>query len=165
MRAICTRDTKYILNIANSLEFPFASDIYESPTWQGVLRRGDRVMGRRSLDAFLNRPREELYDLTKDPNELKNVASDPAYAAVLVGMRKRLRAWREETRDPWLILDRGRGAFSPRTPKSPLSGKQVQDRCNLSRAVNWSHRHQPLQHFHAVEEHPSAVSATAHSHG
>ena len=30
--------------------------------------------------AFEKRPAEELYDLSKDPHQLHNVAADPAYA-------------------------------------------------------------------------------------
>jgi N-sulfoglucosamine sulfohydrolase len=60
------------------------------------------MMGQRSVEGYLHRPREELYDLEKDPNELKNVADDPAYAAVLKDLRARLKDWQEKTRDPWL---------------------------------------------------------------
>ena len=55
---------------------------------------------------YLNRPREELYDLTTDPNELKNLAADPTQAKTLGELRTRLRAWQQETADPWMILYR-----------------------------------------------------------
>jgi N-sulfoglucosamine sulfohydrolase len=67
------------------------------------------MMGRRPVAAFLNRPEYELYDLGKDPNELRNVANDPAYAEILADLRQRLLTWRRETNDPWLILDRKNG--------------------------------------------------------
>jgi N-sulfoglucosamine sulfohydrolase len=103
MRMVRTRTHKYLLNLAHQLEFPFASDIYNSPTWQGVLKRGDKMLGQRSVESFLHRPHEELYDLTKDPNELKNLAGDPAQAKVLDEMRKQMRAWQEKTKDPWVV--------------------------------------------------------------
>src|SRR5262249_10287991 len=103
MRSLRTRKYHYLLNLAHKLDYPFASDLWGSKTWQGVLKRGDKSLGQRSLDAFLHRPREELYDLTQDPNELKNVAGDPRYADVLADLRRRLRAWQERTRDPWVI--------------------------------------------------------------
>ncbi|MBY0527976.1 MAG: sulfatase [Gemmataceae bacterium] len=103
MRMVRTRDHKYILNLAHGLEFPFASDLYESTTWQGILKRGDKSLGQRSLEAFLRRPREELYDVAKDPNELKNIANDPDSTKVLADLRTRLKAWQKETRDPWLV--------------------------------------------------------------
>jgi N-sulfoglucosamine sulfohydrolase len=63
-------------------------------------------MGQRSVAAYLHRPAEELYDLTKDPNELHNLVGELAHAEVLSGLRQRLRAWQQETNDPWLILGR-----------------------------------------------------------
>ena len=103
MRMIRTRGHQYILNLAHQLPFPIAADLYGSPTWQGVLERGDTMLGKRSLNQFLNRPREELYDLAADPDELKNVAGEAKYADVRADLRKRLRAWQEKTRDPWLV--------------------------------------------------------------
>ena len=106
MRMVRTRTHKYILNLASGLEYPHASDLWGSDSWQGILKRGDKMMGQRSVDAFLKRPKEELYDLTADPNELKNLAADPASAKVLEEMRTKLAAWRKATADPWLIKDK-----------------------------------------------------------
>ncbi len=103
MRMIRTRTHKYIVNLAHPLEFPTANDLYQSPTWQGILKRGDNKLGLRDVKSFLYRPREELYDLEKDPNELKNVATDPAYARVLADLRTRVKDWQTATKDRWLI--------------------------------------------------------------
>lgn len=105
VRMLRTRQHKYLLNLAHKLDYPFAADIYGSRTWQGALRRGDKTLGARSLDSFVHRPHEELYDLDKDPRELKNVAGDPAYADTLADLRKRVKDWQKQTRDPWLIKD------------------------------------------------------------
>lgn len=103
MRAVRTRQYKYIRNLAHKLDFPFASDLYGSPSWQGLLKRGDKMMGKRSVAQYVSRPLEELYDLEKDPNELKNLAGDAGHARELEAMRQRLRQWQERTGDPWLI--------------------------------------------------------------
>jgi N-sulfoglucosamine sulfohydrolase len=103
MRMVRTRTHKYILNLAHPLSYPHASDLWASPTWQGVLRRGDKQMGRRSVEAYLNRPREELYDLSTDPDELTNLAVDPKAADTLARLRSKLRDWQEATGDPWLV--------------------------------------------------------------
>src|SRR5438309_10793 len=79
MRSIRTRTHSYILNLAHELEYPFASDLWGSRTWQGVLARNDPMLGKLRVADYLHRPREELYDLTKDPHELVNVAGDAAY--------------------------------------------------------------------------------------
>ncbi len=103
MRVIRTRKYKLLFNIAHPLEFPFASDLYESPTWQGVLRRGDTMYGKRTVEAYLHRPRFELYDLQSDPDEIKNLANDPAHAQVLAELQAKLKAWQKKTDDPWLL--------------------------------------------------------------
>jgi arylsulfatase A-like enzyme len=50
--------------------------------------------------AFGKRPARELYDLRKDPYELKNVAEDPAYSATLKELDARLMAELRATGDP-----------------------------------------------------------------
>jgi N-sulfoglucosamine sulfohydrolase len=106
MRMVRTRDFKLILNLAHPLEYPFASDLWGSDSWQGVLKRKDTMMGSRDVKSFLHRPRLELYDLKADPDELKNVAEDPKYAKTVEELSGKLAAWRKATFDPWLVKDR-----------------------------------------------------------
>ena len=103
VRMIRTRRYKYLLNLAHPLSFPFASDLWACDTWQGVLRRGDQHYGQRSVQAYLQRPREELYDLQNDPHEIHNLADDPAHAATLADLRQRLRQWQQQTGDLWSV--------------------------------------------------------------
>src|SRR5688572_316531 len=102
MRALRTREYKYIVNLAAPLEFPIAGDIASSPTWQAVVARPAAGLGARTMQAFLHRPAEELYDLRKDPSEVHNLAADPAHRAVLERMRAELTRFRADTHDPWL---------------------------------------------------------------
>ncbi len=104
MRGIRTRKHKLILNLASELPYPFASDLYASATWQGVLRRGDHMYGPRTVEAYLERPAVELYDLENDPDETTNVAGDPAYVNILQELGGKTQYFREITNDPWLIL-------------------------------------------------------------
>jgi N-sulfoglucosamine sulfohydrolase len=106
MRMVRTRTHKLIRNLAHPLPFPFASDIYNSASWQDTLQRNETMMGQRSLKTYEQRPREELYDLTKDSNELKNLAEDPAYAELLKELRTKLIAWQTATKDPWLVKEK-----------------------------------------------------------
>jgi N-sulfoglucosamine sulfohydrolase len=103
MRSVRTRSHKYIINLAHQLPFPHASDLWASPTWQGTLRRGDRMFGLRTVEQYTNRIREELYDLTNDPNELRNLAQNAAHTETLNDLRRRCRTWQEATNDPWLV--------------------------------------------------------------
>lgn len=51
------------------------------------------------------RPTEELYDTVADPQQLKNLAGEPAHRAVLEKLRARLRTWILETRDVGFLPD------------------------------------------------------------
>lgn len=102
MRTIISGRHKYILNLAHPLPFPFASDLYASPTWQGVLKRKDVQYGARTVQQYVQRPRHELYDLEADPGELRNLADDATHSAVLSELQAKLKAWQTQTADPWL---------------------------------------------------------------
>ncbi|MBI3864765.1 MAG: sulfatase [Planctomycetia bacterium] len=103
MRSIRTRKFHYILNIAHELPYPFASDLFDSPTWQGVVARKDTQYGSRTVEAYVHRPRHELYDLQADPQETVNLADRPDYAKILSELQQKVRAWQKATGDPWLI--------------------------------------------------------------
>ncbi|MGL6076259.1 MAG: sulfatase family protein [Fimbriiglobus sp.] len=103
MRMVRTRTHKLIHNYAHALEYPFASDLWGSDSWQGILKSQATMMGQRSVKAFVNRPKFELYDLINDPNELKNLAAEPAQKDTLVSLQAKLQDWQKSTSDPWLI--------------------------------------------------------------
>ncbi|MHC4674515.1 MAG: sulfatase family protein [Planctomycetota bacterium] len=103
MRVVRGRKYKYILNLAHQLPYPFASDLWESPTWQGVLQRKDKMYGCRNVEDYLHHPRHELYNLKADPDETNNLADIPKYAGVLKELQSKLRTWQEKTKDPWVV--------------------------------------------------------------
>ena len=103
MRVVRTRQYKLLFNVAHQLPFPFASDIYESATWQSVLQRGDSMFGPRRTIDFIQRPRWELYDLQADPNEVKNLADDPKFAKIFADLQAKLKSFQERTSDPWVL--------------------------------------------------------------
>ncbi|MEX0938500.1 MAG: sulfatase [Pirellulales bacterium] len=103
MRVIRTPRYKYILNLAHQLPYPFASDLYASPTWQGVLERDDSRYGKRSVEAYIQRPRHELYDLQEDPDEIQNLADSREHADTVRGLQEKLKDWQQRTGDPWIL--------------------------------------------------------------
>lgn len=102
MRSVRTRSYSYITNLAYALGYPIAGDIAGSPSWKAISADPSIPLGKRSQAAYLQRPVEELYDLSRDPDELVNVIADPAYAGTLTDLRARLLKMRQETKDPWL---------------------------------------------------------------
>lgn len=103
MRAIRDRDWKLIWNIAHPLPFPFASDLWAASSWQAQLAAGpDAPYGPKTVAAYLQRPRFELYHLAEDPQEMRNLADDPAHAATLRRLRAALQKLQRETGDPWI---------------------------------------------------------------
>ena len=63
--------------------------------------------------AFGKRPREELYDLNRDPDYITNVATDPAYGNVRTNLEARLLGVLETQDDPRLMEQPCRYDFEP----------------------------------------------------
>lgn len=101
MRVIRTQKYKLIYNIASGLPFPMALDLVQSSAWQSVQKAQDKKFGQRSIRKFKYRPQFELYDLEKDPNEIKNLAYNSRYKTVLEELISKLKKFQEETQDPW----------------------------------------------------------------
>lgn len=103
MRVVRTRTHKLIWNIAHPLSFPFASDLYDSKSWQGALARKLTTFGPRTIQAYVQRPPFELYDLDHDPLESTNLAANRQYAQLLAQLKEQIKAFQERTGDPWLL--------------------------------------------------------------
>jgi N-sulfoglucosamine sulfohydrolase len=73
--------------------------------------------------AFGKRPAEELYDLRKDPDQVRNVSSDPAYAAAKTDMAHRLMAALIAAKDPRVTGDGLTFERSPFTDAEPTTKK------------------------------------------
>lgn len=104
MRVIRTRQFKYTLNLAHQLPYPFASDLYEAPTWQAAIKDGmDGLYGKRRIGDYIQRPRHELYNMEADSAEINNLASNPEFARTLENLQDRLRSFQEASGDPWVV--------------------------------------------------------------
>jgi N-sulfoglucosamine sulfohydrolase len=93
-------DIPTFLDIEKSTYAAFA-DMDASPTKAWVVHHFDDPEFKWVYDfAFAKRPGEELYDLAKDHDQIKNVATDPAYAEVLRKMSAQLLTTLKEVEDP-----------------------------------------------------------------
>jgi arylsulfatase A-like enzyme len=60
----------------------------------------------------------ELFDLEKDPQELKSVYDDPAYATVVAELKKELTRLKEQYKDDGTVVE-----FPPDPAQPPPMGK------------------------------------------
>jgi len=77
------------------------ADMDASPTKAWLIEHRDDPKWKWNYDvAFAKRPAEELYDLKKDPDEVNNVAADPAYAKQKQELSSRLTKLLTDAGDP-----------------------------------------------------------------
>ncbi|MEZ5399478.1 MAG: sulfatase [Bryobacteraceae bacterium] len=126
VRGMRNRRFKYIRNLYPELSYPHASDLWASKTWQSVLAEGERAkVGGRAVGAYLHRTKEELYDVSRDPDELENLAGTSAHRETLEKMRRRVQEWRVDTKDPWLTQSLYDGEEIPgRPPPNVPAGRK-----------------------------------------
>jgi len=128
-RALRTKDFLYIRNFAperwpmgspnftNRADMPkleeiekvtFATfaDMDASPTKAWIVNQFDNAQYKWNYDyAFAKRPAEELYDLAKDHDQMKNVAADPAYAEITKRLKSQLMDTLVKAEDPRVTGD------------------------------------------------------------
>jgi N-sulfoglucosamine sulfohydrolase len=104
MRVVRGRQYKLIWNIAHSLSFPFASDLWAAPTWQAQYKLGpDAPYGAKTVGTYMHRAKFELYDVQADPHEGHNLADEPQHKELLAEMIQELKGFQARTNDPWAI--------------------------------------------------------------
>ncbi|MCK4751976.1 MAG: sulfatase-like hydrolase/transferase [Planctomycetes bacterium] len=102
MRTVRGRKYKLIYNIEHKMDFPFGTSMWSDIGWQKTIKDGKKYYGKRSIDAYIHRPKFELYDLEKDPDEINNLAGDSKFAKVLEELKGKLKAFQQKTKDPWV---------------------------------------------------------------
>ncbi len=107
IRCVRTRRFKYIRNFYP--DRPYAQLNRYKETMYPVMRLMRRLAKEGKLTTaqarFMapTRPTEELYDLERDPWEIRNLAEDPKYQDVLVKLRQKLLDWMRTTEDQGAI--------------------------------------------------------------
>jgi N-sulfoglucosamine sulfohydrolase len=102
IRSVRTKDYLYIRNYYPNEPFPiWVPYLSNMPIYKEMLRldaEGKLTGTQKSWFAY-SRPPEELYDVKKDPYQIKNLVSDPSLKLVLADLRKRHKVWTLETGD------------------------------------------------------------------
>ena len=103
-RSVLVENMTLIRNLNHKMPFPIDQDFYLSPSFQDLLHRTAKQIEThwfKSLHRYYYRDQFELYNLTSDPLESRNLAYDEKYAEVFVMMNRWLDAWLNSTADPW----------------------------------------------------------------
>ena len=99
--------------------FAAFGDLDASPTKAWIAEHRTGTDNERYFDfAFGRRPAEELYDLRKDPHQIKNLAADAAYATPRKELSKRLMSILKQHGDPRV---KGDGSTFDKPPYAGVS--------------------------------------------
>jgi arylsulfatase A-like enzyme len=109
MRAVRTARYKYIRNYLPGIPYmqlnPYKERSY--PPWNLIkqLARENKLSPETALFAADHKPFEELYDLQNDPDEVRNLARDPAHVAALRDLRAKLDRWLADYPDQGAVME------------------------------------------------------------
>lgn len=106
------RDTRYklIMNLLPEKEFYIKymmNPEKKGSYYAGWLRKAQTdPQARRIIERLVHRPALEFYDLQRDPDEMQNLAGDPAYAQHVEKYKAALLNWMREQGDAGAALDK-----------------------------------------------------------
>lgn len=91
----------YIRNYYHELPETAPADAFLGKAYQEMLKMHAEGGLKDSLMTFFAKPKpeEQLFDVEKDPFELRNLINDPEYASIARTMRRELQKFRKKTRD------------------------------------------------------------------
>lgn len=108
IRAVTTRRYKYIRNFMPQIPWDAGMEYYEKnrPVLLRMreLHEQDKLTTAQKRFLDQRKPKEELYDLRRDPHEINNLVEDPAYQRNLRELRAFLHEWLQESGDRALRL-------------------------------------------------------------
>ncbi len=99
VRAVRSKQYRYIYNLTPEVQFRCALDRGDwFKEWEAAALAGDPEAAYKTrLHKF--RPREELYDITTDPDCLNNLADEPEFSVVKSQLNAKLFAWMKDQGD------------------------------------------------------------------
>jgi arylsulfatase A-like enzyme len=110
IRSLRAREWKYILNLHPEFQFcthiDRAKDVDGGHYWKSWERKAETdATAAAIVKRYRQRPREELYDLSSDPSEQRNLAGEAAHAARLKSMREEMQAWMKQQGDQGTVFN------------------------------------------------------------
>ena len=129
IRCVRTRDWKYILNLHPEFQHHTHVSRAEGPNgiayWRSWLEEAKtNAAAAATVRWFIERPAEELYDLSADPFERHNLSADPQQAVRLAAMRAELKAWMTAQGDQQTVFGRPLRLGEPVTIIAPGNAKK-----------------------------------------
>jgi N-sulfoglucosamine sulfohydrolase len=131
-RAVREGRWKYIRNLHPEFAFTTHIDLVSGAlgqraffsTWETAAKTDPQ--GAAILQRYHARPAEELYDLTTDPTEQRNLVAEPKYAPQLASLRAELDAWMKAQGDQQPVFAEPRLLSDPNSygPKAEIDGNQ-----------------------------------------
>ncbi|MCX7047496.1 MAG: sulfatase [Candidatus Sumerlaeota bacterium] len=111
MRCVRTQTHAYIFNAWSDGQYAYKAENMAGLSWPAMQQAAQTnpEIARR-VDFYLHRAPEELYDLTGDIAERKNLINDPASRNLAEAMRKDMQSWLERVGDPLLEIYRNRNS-------------------------------------------------------
>jgi N-sulfoglucosamine sulfohydrolase len=128
MRLRTVRDARYRYIRTFNPEVPFfAPNAYKArqyPAWNLIqeLAKGNQLDPIQAVLAAPTQPAEQLFDLTEDPHEIRNLVAStkPEHVAALTRLRAELESWIVRTDDQGRIPEK----FSPTDADARVRAKQ-----------------------------------------
>jgi len=109
LRTVRDKQYRYIRNFTPHVPFLARNEYKEKqyPVWNLLkeLNAAGKLTPAQAVYCAPSQPSEELYDLTADPWETKNLAGDPAHQATLARLRGALEDWIKRTGDQGAKLE------------------------------------------------------------
>ena len=138
IRSVRTAKWKYILNLHP--EFAYTTHIDKNTEaennfywdgWKTAAATDPRAAA--VLQRYRVRPEEELYDIQADPDELHNLAAQPAYAQTKADLRRELEAWMTAQGDKRTVFGHPQLLSAPPAPETPrIVGKELTITCQVT---------------------------------
>ncbi|TWT81022.1 Choline-sulfatase [Planctomycetes bacterium CA13] len=138
IRSVRGQKYKLIKNLNH--ESKFTNAYTKSADFQSMVAKADAgdATARKLVNAYQQRPAIEFYDVQEDPLEMNNLADNPEFAQVIMGLSKKLDEWMIDQGDEGVATElrafdhqrKGKNAKNKKTPSKQAQRKQKTKKLN-----------------------------------